>query len=1034
VVVSDLSGSTALGERLDPESLSQVMARYYEAMRAVVLHHGGTVEAVGDAVHAVFGVPAAHEDDALRAVRAAAGMHAALDELNQRLAGEGRVRLELHTGVNTGEVVAGDPNLGSLVVGDAVNLAARLEQAAGPGEILLGHGTWSLVRDAVEVEPPQVVATPGREDGEPAYRLMAVRPGTAGRARRLDAPFVGRASELQLFRWAYERAAGEAALHLLTVLGGAGVGKTRLVLEAAAGLPGDPAVLAGRCLPYGNGSTFWPLAEVVRQAAGIGLDDPPAAARAKLAAVVEADPDRALVAERIGQLIGLEAAPAPIEEAVWSTRRLLQALAAGRPLVAVFDDLHWAEPTFLDLLEQLAETTQEGPILLVAVGRPELLEQRPGWAGGRPNALSVLLEPLGPDDSGALLDGLAGGGALPAQARERICRAAGGNPLFIEELLATLVEEGRLRRRDGGWEVAGDLAGTGIPPTIQALVAARLDRLDGRDRDVLERAAVVGLAFEQATVAELTPEAARAEVPERLRGLVRRELLRTAPARRQREAGYQFRHLLVRDAVYQGVPKGVRAELHERLAGLLEARAGARVREYEEIVGYHLEQAWRCLAELGPIERRGRELGARAAGRLAAAGRRALARGDTPAATALLDRALAVLPGGDPARGHLLNDLAESLVAAGDFGRAGEVLTAATVAAEAGGDGDGLLAQVAVGRLGMRLLIEPGLPLDAIQGEVESAIAALEVAGDDRGLARAWRLLGYESFMRCRIERAEAALARTIEHARRAADERVDAYARGMLAAAAFWGPLPVAEGVARCRRLLEEAAGNRYVEGSVLHILGALAAMQGRFDQARDLVDQGAEVAAALGRLRLAAIWSQFAATVESLAGRPEAASERLARGYRALERMGETGARSNLAADLAHSMALGGRPDEARRYAEESRALAAREDVYAQVRWRAAAARALAAAGDGDHDRAVRLAREAVALAEATDMLNLQADALVDLAETAARSGRPEEAAEAAGRSLPLYERKGNQVAAASARVRLGLAAPPQAGGSAG
>ena len=245
--------------------------------------------------------------------------------------------------------------------------------------------------------------------------------------------------------------------------------------------------------------------------------------------------------------------------------------------------------------------------------------------------------------------------------------------------------------------------------------------------------------------------------------------------------------------------------------------------------------------------------------------------------------------------------------------------------------------------------------------------------------------------MRCRIERAEAALARTIEHARRAADERVDAYATGMLAAAAFWGPLPVADGIDRCRRLLEEAAGNRYVEGSVLHILGALAAMEGRFDQASDLVDEGAEVAAALGRLRLAAIWSQFAATVESLAGRPEAAAERLARGYRALERMGETGARSNLAADLAHVLASSGRPDEARRYAEESRALAAREDVYAQVRWRAATARALTATGDGDGDRAVRLAREAVTLAEATDMLNLQADAPVDLAETAARTGRP-------------------------------------------
>jgi class 3 adenylate cyclase/tetratricopeptide (TPR) repeat protein len=1032
VLFSDLSGSTALGERLDPESLSRVMARYYDTMRAVVRHHGGTVEKfAGDAVMAVFGIPAAHEDDALRAVRAAADMHAALGELNQGLWDEWRVRLELHTGVNTGEVVAGDPGLGgSLVVGDSVNLAARLEQAAGPGQILLGRGTWSLVRDAVEVEPPQVLALPGRQAGEPAYRLLAVRQGAAGRTRRHDAPFVGRASELQLFQWAYERAAGEPALHFLTVLGGAGVGKTRLVLEATGRLREQPAVLVGRCLPYGNGSTFWPLAEMVRQAAGIGLEDAPAAARAKLAGLLDRGaPDGALVAERIGQLIGLEADPAPIEEAVWSTRRLLGALAAERPLVAVFDDLHWAEPTFLDLVEQLADGTHEAPVLLVAVARPELLEQRPAWAGGRPNAVSMLLEPLGPDDSEALLEGLAGGGALPAAARDRITRAAGGNPLFIEELLAALVEEGRLRRQDGAWVVAGDLAASGTPATIQALVAARLDRLDGRDRDVLERAAVVGQAFGQDTVAELSPPGSRDEVPARLRGLVRREFLRTAPARVGAEAGYQFRHLLVRDAVYAAVPKQVRAELHERLAGLLEARAGARVREYEEIVGYHLEQAWRCLAELGPIDRRGRELGARAAGRLAAAGRRALARGDTPAATALLDRALAVAPGDDPVRGHLLNDLAESLVAAGDFGRAAEALTAATEAAGAGPGAAGLLAQVAVGRLGMRLLTEPGLPLDDLQGEVEATIAALGRAGDDRGLARAWRLLGYESFMRCRIERAEEALARTIEHARRASDERVDAYATGMLAAAAFWGPLPVPSGIERCRRLLGEAAGNRYVEGSVLHVLGALAAMQGRFDQARDLVDQGAEVAASLGRLRLAAIWSQFAATVESLAGRPEAATEWLARGYRTLERMGETGARSNLAADLAHTLVAGGRHEEAGRFADLSRSLAAREDVYAQVRWRAATARTLAAGGDAE--QATRLAREAVELAEETDMLNLRADALLDLAETAELCGRPEQAAAAAARGLPLYERKGNQVAAAAVRARLGLAAPPEAGG---
>jgi tetratricopeptide (TPR) repeat protein len=724
---------------------------------------------------AVFGIPAAHEDDAPRAVRAAGDMHAALGDLNQELWRESGVRLELHTGVNTGEVVAGDPAVGgSLVVGDAVNLAARLEQAAGAGQILLGRRTWSLVRDAVEVEPPQVLDLPGRRAGEPAYRLLGVRPGAAGRSRRLDAPFVGRDSELRLLQWAYERAAGEPAPTLATVLGGAGVGKTRLVLEAAGRLEGDPAVLVGRCLPYGNGSTFWPLAEVVRQAAGIGLEDPPGPATAKLAALLEgAAPEGSLVAERIGQLIGLEADPAPIEQAAWSTSRLLEALAAERPLVVVLDDLHWAEPTFLDLVEALGDGLRAAPVLLVAVARPELLEQRPAWSGGRTNAVTMLLEP-GPDESGALLDGLAGDGALPATARERITRAAGDNPLFIEELLATLVEEGRLRRQAGGWVVAGDLAASETPPTIQALVAARLDRLDARDRDVLERAAVVGQAFEQGTVAELSPPDARAEVPDRLGRLVRREFLRPAPARLPAEAGYQFRHLLVRDAVYQSVPKHVRADLHERLAGLLEARAGARVREYEEIVGHHLEQAWRCLAELGPLDRRGRELGARAAGRLAAAGRRALARGDTPAATALLDRAVALLPDGHPQLALLRTDLADSLITAGDYRRGDQTLTEALAAA--GPEDAGLRAHVLITRLRMRLTTEPGLEFEPLRHQVEEAVAVLERLGDERGLARAWRLLGDERFVRCRIEQAEQAISRAIDHARLAGgQDRPDA-------------------------------------------------------------------------------------------------------------------------------------------------------------------------------------------------------------------------------------------------------------------
>jgi tetratricopeptide (TPR) repeat protein len=482
---------------------------------------------------------------------------------------------------------------------------------------------------------------------------------------------------------------------------------------------------------------------------------------------------------------------------------------------------------------------------------------------------------------------------------------------------------------------------------------------------------------------------------------------------------------------------------------MLEARAGARLREYEEIVGHHLEQAHRALAGLGATDPRGRDLGERAAARLAAAGRRALAQGDLPAATGLLDRAVALLPpppdgprgppatggSGEPLatggsggalsapplnRGQLLGDLAESLVAAGEFRRADEVLEAAVAA---GPDDAGLRAQVTVGRLGMRLLREPELAFATLREEVEDAIRDLDRLGDERGLAGAWRLLGYESFVRCRIEEAEQAMATAIEHARRAGDERLEAYGRGLLAAAAFWGPLPVSDGIDRCHRLLDEAAGNRYVEASVLHVLGALAAMQGRFAAAGELVDRGVAVAEGLGRLRLAAIWSQFAAAAELLAGRPGPAEERLARGYRTLERMGETGGRSNLAADLAHVLLAQGRHQEARRYAETSQELAARDDLYAQVRWRGATARLLAGQGRGDD--AGRLAAEAVALADRTDMLNLRAGALLDLAETARLRGLPGDAAGAAGLALSLYEQKGN--AAAAAAVRADLVRPP-------
>src|SRR5215212_5804354 len=969
VVVCDVSGSTALGERLDPESLGRVMARYFERTRAVLERHHGLVQRfIGDAVVATFGVPVVREEDAMKAVRAAAAMQDAVAELDV----EGPA-IEVRIGVATGEVMVEEAGGDPLVIGDAVNLATRLQAVAGPGEVLLDHRTWHLARDALVAAPVDGIEGVASR----AWRLVDVSPDALGHARRSDSPLVGRLAELQLFDWVFQQTVRTSTCHLLTVLGPAGVGKSRLVAAALDALDDAATVLSGQCSADAEGSSFWPVAEIVRRAAEIKTADSPEQAEAKLEELLGV-PDADEVADRLGRLIGLSPAPVTSEDAVWAVRRFLEVLAERHPLVVVVDDLHWARPALLDLLEQVVALAREAPILLVAVARPELLEQRPGWSGGRLNASTMLLEPLGAEESATLLEQLAGEATLPADATDRITRTAEGNPLFLEELLAMLIEEGRLRRHGGRW-VANDLAAASTPPTIQALLAARLDRLAGEERALLDRASVMGQAFDRAAVLALTPEPSRAQAGTQLLSLVRKELLRPAPAPLGGRDGFQFRHQLVRDAAYDSLPKQTRAELHERYAAWLAEAYAGRGGEVAEVLGWHLERAYRFLAELGPVDARGRQVAAAAAAQLAAAGHTATGRGDLPAAANLLERAIALLGPGDRDRLQLLTDLGEVLVLNVETGRAERVLDEALAGAERAGD-QGLAAHATLGKLELRL-DSPDRDPDRYRADVQQVLTLLEDLGDEQGQARAWRLLGLDSYLRCQIGRAEDEFLRAVEHAR---------------------------------------AAGDQRVEMAALHTLAALLAMAGDVARARELGEDAAQIAGKLGPNRFAAICSQFLGQVELLAGDPAAAERWLRWGAGILERMGERGLRAEMTANLARALAAQGRDDEALEQATFSGELAVRDDLYAQVERRGPLATALARRGE--FEEAERVAAEAVELGADSDMLGMQATALLDLAGVLRLAGRPAEAAPLARWALELAEAKGHTVAAARARELLG------------
>ena len=1004
IVFSDLKGSTSLGEALDSEALREVMTRYFDAMRGELERHGGVIEKfIGDAVMAVFGLPRLHEDDALRAVRAASGMQAALEELNVELDRHYGVKLTNRTGVNTGEVVAGDPSTGQrLVTGDAVNVAARLEQAAAEREVLLGELTYRLVRDSVDVVEVEPLTLKGKAEPVPAYQLVRVKDtGDAGVTR--SAPIVGREGELEMLEAILAETVATSSARLVTLVADAGVGKSRLMAEFLERIADRAFTLQGRCLPYGDGITFWPLAEALKSACGIVNDDSAEPALAKLASLAGgAGPG---VTERLAALIGLRPEPFPMEELAWAVRRLLEHAATERPVVLVVEDVHWAESTLLELIEQLARAIDDAPVLIVCPARPSIVDENPEWSVGE-RATRIDLEPLGAEASRSMIETVLGGGTVDPDVLDRVVAAAEGNPLFAEQLLRMLVDDGILERRNGGWHATGSLEELHVPPTIQALLAARLDTLAGGERSVIEPASVIGYVFAEAAVTALAPPEMSPRVRGELTTLAQKHLVQHVDD--GDEGQHRFQHIMIRDTAYDGILKRGRADLHERFVTWADEVNRDRGAEFEEILGYHLEQAWTYLSELGPLDDHGRAIGEDGARRLASAGRRAFARGDVPAAANLLGRAAALLPSHHPDRLRLLPEHGEALLMTGRFDEASRALE------EAIGQAPTAPADAARATL-VRLLVRlrtgaEGWSPETVEEDITATISIFEAAGDEAGLAMAWRLLAWAAGTACRFGDAADASRKAVEHARRAGDVRQERRAATAYAAAASLGPTLVDEAIDRCEAAMEQTAGDRQSEGQLLAVLAGLYAMQGEFEHARTQTARSRTTFEELGLEMENARLGMDTGAIERLAGNLDGAVSELGSAYDALDALGETFARSTVAGFLAQTLLEQGALDEANAYCERSRELTTDADIATQALWRYVRGRILAR--EGAADAAEEIVREAIALLDPTDAIMYQIEAQVALGEALIAAARSDEARVALERARTLAETKGGVV----------------------
>jgi tetratricopeptide (TPR) repeat protein len=766
----------------------------------------------------------------------------------------------------------------------------------------------------------------------------------------------------------------------------------------------------------------------VRAATGIGQTSggDPAADLARIAAVLGENDDRDRIAERVGEAIGLTRGEPVPDETPWAIRSFLEGLAKVRPLVVVLEDLQWGQPLLLDLVEHIADWSRDAPILLIVLARQELLELRPAWGGGKRLATIISLEPLNAEETGRLIDNLLGEAELPATVFDRIRSAAEGNPLFVEELLAMLIDDGALARTNGNWTASRDLANLAVPPTIQALLSARLDGLAGPDRAVLERGAVEGTVFHRDAVAALTADGLRESIGPTLLTLTRREFVAPDRAELAGREAFRFRHQLIRDAAYQAIAKQSRAELHERFADWLELALGERIEEYRPILGYHLEQAVRYRRELDPADPGLPDLARRTALHLGAAGAAALERGDNIAAANLLQRAVALLETDETSAMAWRLLAGEALASVGVAEEANAFLVATRLSAERIGD-ERSAAIAETLRLHPR--VSMGIdPLQAILEDADRQRQTLAALGDQAGAVRAGLELAKLRFWGGQAQSAlglAQELLTTPIGLGRLGDE-----IRRWIAAFAYWGPTPVPEGIDLVQRLRADMSDPRSPGAiRIARQYGAMLAQQGQFDEARTAFEEEQAILEQLGaRVYLASLQGHHMGPAELLAGNTARAAELELVGYETMTAFGYLGFANTVAAHLSRSLLELGRDEEAEHWATLAREMGLEDDPAALGPALGVAARALARRGE--YEAAEQLGREAVAAVADSDFLDMIADAHGDFADVLQLAGRDAEAAAELEVALDLYQRKGNLVMAERTQTQLHKLTSPAAG----